>query len=69
MNIFAERLKELREENNLNQTQLAKALGVSVACVNRWEKSVRVPDINSIIVICNYFGCSSDYLLGINNLK
>lgn len=38
MNKFAERLKELREEKNLTQYQLSKLIGISTACINRWEK-------------------------------
>lgn len=67
MNKFAERLKELRMENDLSQNELAKRLNISVACVNRWENGLRVPNIDSIISLCEYFGCSADYLIGLEN--
>lgn len=67
MNKFAERLKELRMENDLPQNELAKRLNISVACVNRWENGLRVPNIDSIISLCEYFGCSADYLIGLEN--
>ncbi len=67
MNKFAERLKELREENNLTQYELSKKINISTACINRWEKNLRVPNIDSIIILCQFFGCSSDYLIGLED--
>lgn len=67
MNKFAERLKELREEKGLTQQQLAMQLGISTACISRWEKNLRVPDINSIILLCKYFDCTADYLIGLED--
>lgn len=67
MNKFAERLKELRMENDLSQNELAKRLNISVACVNRWENGLRVPNIDSIISLCEYFDCSAYYLIGLEN--
>lgn len=67
MNKFAERLKELREEKNLTQYELSKKINISTACINRWEKNLRVPNIDSIIILCKYFGCSSDYLIGLED--
>ncbi len=62
MNKFAERLKDLRLEKNITQYELSKQTGISTACINRWEKGLRVPNIDSIIILCGYFGCTSDYL-------
>ncbi|MDE6586160.1 MAG: helix-turn-helix domain-containing protein [Clostridia bacterium] len=67
MKKFAERLKELREENNLSQADLALKIKVSVACISRWEANLRVPNIDSIIVLCKFFNCSSDYLIGLKD--
>lgn len=67
MNKFAERLKELREENSFMQYELSKKVGISTACINRWEKGLRVPSIDSIIVLCQFFGCLSDYLIGLED--
>lgn len=67
MNNFAERLKELREERNLSQNDLAKEVNISVACISRWENNLRVPNIDSIIILCKFFKCSSDYLIGLTD--
>ena len=65
MNKFAKRLKELRTENSFSQTLLAKQLNISVACINRWENNLRIPNIDSIILLCKFFGCPADYLIGL----
>lgn len=67
MNKFAERLKELREYHNLTQYELSKKVGISTACINRCQKSLRVPNIDSIITLCQYFGCSADYIIGLED--
>ena len=61
MNKFAERLIELRIEKGIAQKELAKRINVSTACINRWEKNLRVPNIDSIILSCKFFGCKSDF--------
>lgn len=65
MSIFAERLTELRKERNLSQNELAKQIGVSVACVNRWENDLRIPNIESLSALCKFFECSADFLIGL----
>lgn len=67
MNKFAERLKELREERNLSQNQLAKLTGLSQSIIVLWEKKLRVPTIESIIVLVKFFKVTSDYLIGITD--
>ena len=67
MNKFAERLKDLREERNITQYELAKQTGISTACINRWEKTLRLPNIDSIIILCKFFNCSADYLIGLED--
>lgn len=67
MNKFADRLKELRLEKNLSQNELAKHVNVSVACINRWENGLRVPNIDSVAVLCKFFECSADYLIGLED--
>ena len=65
MNKFAERLKELRTENNLSIVGLAKAIGTNHANISRWESKERLPNIDAVILIAKFFGVSTDYLLGV----
>ena len=65
MKKFAERLKELRTEKNLSQTQLAMATGLSHTAIVYWESEKRVPNANAIIILANFFNVTTDYLLGV----
>lgn len=67
MNKFAERLKELRQEKNLTQTELAKETGLSQTGIGKWESNKRTPSIDVVIILCNYFKVSSDYLIGLED--
>lgn len=58
------RLKFLREEKGLFQSDIAKILGVSVAAVGFYENEKRDMSPDTIIKLAEYFGVSTDYLLG-----
>ena len=66
-NQFPQRLKELREEKGLSIKTLAKELGVSDIAIGRWEKGLRTPNIDTLILVANYFNVSADYLLGLKD--
>ena len=61
---FAKRLKALRDEKGLNQTQFAKAVGCVRVTIGHYEKETRSPDIEFLAKIADYFGVTTDYLLG-----
>ncbi|MCL2176938.1 MAG: helix-turn-helix domain-containing protein [Firmicutes bacterium] len=64
MLIFRERLKAIREKNNLTQKQLAKALGIKTSEIEMYESGKREPRIFRLIQLCDYFGVTTDYLAG-----
>lgn len=55
----------LREEANLNQTQLGKAVNMTQRKVSYIECNKYEPSIEDIIAFCNFFKVSSDYLIGV----
>jgi len=59
-----ERLKELREEKGLSQTQIADAIGIRQQTISQYEKGITQPDIQTIKKLCDFFDVSADYLLG-----
>jgi len=67
--IFAHRLKELREEHHLTQEQLADKIATKKQTLSRYEKNQREPGINIITRIANFFEVSIDYLAGRKNQK
>ena len=64
------RLNELRAEKNLKQEDLAKILSVDVGMISRYERESNVmANIEFENNVCDYFGCSLDYLRGRSNIK
>lgn len=63
---FGEKVRNLREDADLNQTQLGKTLGMTQRKISYIECGKYEPSIDDIIAICRFFNVSSDYLLGIN---
>lgn len=58
------RLKELREEKNMNMRQMSIALNVPYTTYVSWEKGEREPNSEMLILLACYFQCSVDYLIG-----
>lgn len=65
MRKFAERLKELRIEKNVSIMVLGKAINVSDASVCRWENGISDIKSDQLILLSQYFGVTTDYLLGL----
>jgi transcriptional regulator with XRE-family HTH domain len=65
--MFAQRIKQLRADKNINQIQLAQEMGVSQGTVGKWETERRLPDADMLRKLGNYFDVSTDYLLGREN--
>lgn len=63
--MIAERIKQLREKNNLTQASLAKKLNVTRSSVNAWEMGISVPSTALIVELAKLFQVSTDYLLGL----
>ena len=67
MSIFAQRLRELRQEKGLSMKQLAKELNTTDAAVSNWENEINEPKISYLKAIAQYFNVSADYLRGLEN--
>jgi transcriptional regulator with XRE-family HTH domain len=64
------RLKHLRYERNITQFELGKALGISKVAVSSYETNSvcnKLPSLQTLIKLANYFDVSSDYLLGLTD--
>lgn len=64
---FPQRLKMLRQENNMLQQDLAEHLKVSKSTVSGWEVGRNQPDYDKLIELSVLFGVSVDYLIGRRN--
>ena len=65
--IIAERIKELRTEYHLSQEKLGDMLAVSQDTISLWENNKALPNIEYVILMCNIFQISADYLLGLKD--
>jgi transcriptional regulator with XRE-family HTH domain len=61
---FGHRLKELREDHDLGQKEIASLLNVSVSAASSYERGRNHPDFKGLCALADYFGVSTDYLLG-----
>ena len=62
--MLAQRLKQLRAENQMTQVQLAEKLGVSKGTVAMWETDKRSPSFEMLAEMTNLFDRRIDYILG-----
>lgn len=67
ISIIAARIKEIRLENRLNQSQFGEKLSVSQDTVSLWENGKSIPTTEYVILIAKIFGVSADYLLGLTD--
>ena len=59
-----QRLKELRTERNMTQSDVAKLLNMSKMAISHWEKGNSEPSIEQLKILAKYFDVSIDYLVG-----
>ena len=64
MPTFAKRLKKLRLEKNLTQTQLGEIIGMKHFSIYSYEKGRACPEMKSLVALADYFDVSMDYLAG-----
>ena len=62
--MVADKIKFLREQIGLTQSDLAKRLGITRSSVNAWEMGISVPSTQYVVELANIFRVSTDYLLG-----
>ncbi len=63
---FGGKVRNLREDRDLNQTQLGKAVGMTQRKLSYIECGKCEPSVQDIVELCKFFNVSADYLLGIN---
>lgn len=60
---IGKRLRDLREEKNITQEELGKILGTSHVTIGRYENGERIPKLDILMDLANYFSVSLDFLL------
>ena len=67
MKYYTERLRELRDYNQIAQKEIAEKLGISQQHYSMYETGKRVLNAEQIILICKEYNVSADYLLGLTD--
>ena len=66
---FGERLRSLRTQSGMTQTELAKRLGITKSVVSYYERLERSPSPDVLIQLADIFRVTTDYLLGVTHKK
>ena len=64
---FGDKVRNLREDKDLNQSELGQALNMTQRKISYIECGKSEPSVEDIIAFCHFFKVSADYLLGIPN--
>jgi len=66
---FGENLKSLRKSRDLTQKDFGARVGLSKAVVSKYENGMGYPSFDMLVRIAQYFGVTTDYLLGVTRGK
>lgn len=69
MNILGLRIKDGRKSKGLSQNELGDLLGIRNTQISNYEKGTSVPPSDTLSMLADIFGCTTDYLLGRTNDK
>lgn len=61
---FAETLEELIFDRGMTAKSLSEALGYEPSTITRYLRGERVPTVDNLVALADYFSCSTDFLLG-----
>jgi len=63
MRTFTDKLRGLREDNDLTQVQIAEILGTSQTMYARYERGANEMPIRHLVTLCKFYNVSADYFL------
>lgn len=67
MKTYVDIIRELREDRDLTQSDIAKLLGTTQQVYSRYEKGENEMPIRHLIKLCKFYKVSADYILNIKN--
>ena len=65
MQYYVKKLRDLREDHDKTQLDIANILGTSQTMYARYERGANELPIRHLITLCKYYNVSSDYILGL----
>lgn len=66
---YTRRIRDLREDHDMTQQQIADYLGTSQTMYARYERGANEMPIRHLISLCKLYHVSADYILGLTNKK
>ena len=64
---FGDKIRDLREDKDMNQSQLGKAVNMTQRKISYIECGKCEPSLDDIVAFCQFFKVSADYLIGIKD--
>lgn len=65
--ICVRRIRDLREDHDKTQKEIAALLGTSQTMYARYERGATELPVRHLLVLCRYYGVSADYILGLRD--
>lgn len=66
---YLKRMRDLREDGDLLQREVAEVLGTSQTMYARYERGANELPVHHLITLCRFYGVSADYFLGLSDKK
>lgn len=66
--MFFQRLRDLREDNDMSQQQVSEILKIKQTVYSRYERGFQTIPLEHLIKLADYYGVSTDYILGRTNI-
>lgn len=66
---YPERMRNLRQDNDYSQKQIADFLGIAQTTYSQYELDKRPMPIEYLVALCKYYKVSADYMLGLTDKK
>ena len=65
MQEYAQKIRDLRNDHDLSKGQIAEIIGTTKNQIGKYERGEQEMPIKHLISLCNYYGVSADYVLGL----
>ncbi len=66
---YVKKIRDLREDHDKTQQQIADVLGTSQTMYARYERGANELPLRHLIVLCQYYKVSADYILGLDSKR
>lgn len=62
--MYFKRLRDMREDNDMKQTEVAKYLGIAQTIYSRYERGFQTIPVEHLLKLADLYGVTTDFLLG-----